>query len=276
MSRRRWESLARPLLSGMALTACAWVPFLLFERGRDWIDLRTVAGAADDTSTLRGTVQERVEDTLFSVTHLGWSLHDAALLTPLITVLGIAAVVIAALRGRWRDPGFALPAAMLVSGVATQVATGQGERSDVLMVWLVPVYALAAWGVSQAVDLVRSHHAPRATGAMLVTVVVGAVIVVGTADLVDSIRTTPQSSRLSEKWRAARAGGPVEYDAATNPENSANRFYLPCDPPYDWGSEIWYLMEVLDRGAGVRAAVESGAYRSRSGRPCAHGSVRLE
>ena len=49
---------------------------------------------------------------------------------------------------------------------------------------------------------------------------------------------------------------------------SANTLYLPCDPPYDWGSEIWYLQEVLHPGSGLRAAVKGGAFRWRKGPPC--------
>ena len=53
----------------------------------------------------------------------------------------VLAFLVAIVRKRWRDTGFALPATVLASGLAAQVVLDQGERTDVLMLWLVPLYA---------------------------------------------------------------------------------------------------------------------------------------
>ena len=108
-----------------------------------------------------------------------------------------------------------------------------------------------------------------AVAARLEDPVVAVVAIAGNVDLARAVRATPEEHRLGAQWRAARAAEPVLYDAALHPEISANRFYLPCDPPYDWGSEIWYLQEVLRPGAGNEAAAEGGAFRARPGPPCA-------
>jgi hypothetical protein len=50
---------------------------------------------------------------------------------------------------------------------------------------------------------------------------------------------------------------------------------LPCDPPYDWGSEVWYLREVLRPGSGLRDAAEARAFRWRAGPPCADRDAKL-
>jgi hypothetical protein len=94
------------------------------------------------------------------------------------------------------------------------------------------------------------------------------VLTLGVIDLTRFIDAMPHDDRLSVKWDVARAGTPVEYPAAANPETSANRHYLPCDPPYDWGSEVWYLREVLDADRGLMEARAAGAFRSRVGAPC--------
>jgi hypothetical protein len=189
-------------------------------------------------------------------------------LSKVIWALVVLAFLVAVIRRRWRDPGFALPAAMLGSGLAAQVAVDQGGRSDVLMLWLVPLYALAAWAVVQALVLTRLVVHSRAAAPAVAIIVVILVTTIGSVDLANSIRSTPYDERLSEKWEAARAQTPVRSEAAIHPGLSVNRFYLPCDPPYDWGSEIWYLEDVLQPGSGRRAAREAGAFRGRQPPPC--------
>jgi hypothetical protein len=189
--------------------------------------------------------------------------------------MAVIAVLIAVVRGRWRDPGFALPAAFLASGIAAQVVASQGERTDVLLLWLVPLYALAAWAVVQTTELARralSGRAPARTVPAAIAASVVVVVALGGIDLSRSIRAVPGEQTLSNRWDAARTNAGVRYDAGIHPEASANTFYLPCDPPYDWGSETWYLKEVLDPGSGLTSAIEGGAFRWRSGPPCAsHG-----
>lgn len=263
LSRRTWMSLILPLSCGAVLVALAWGPFVLFEIDRNWVDLTTVAEESDNSSALRPKLEDRFEDLKFALSHLGQSLHGSVYLTRLILALVVLAFLIAGVRRRWRDSGFALPAAMLVSGLAAQVALDQGRRTDVLMLLLVPLYALAAWAVFQAVELTRVSMARRALASVVAIVVVALVVVIGSIDLVRSIRAVPDDERLSEAWRAARSNEPVYHDASVHPALSENRFYLACDPPYDWGSQIWYLQEVLNPGSGWAAAREGGAFRAR-------------
>jgi hypothetical protein len=134
---------------------------------------------------------------------------------------------------------------------------------DVLMLWHVPLYALSAWAIVQLVELTREAFAKRA--ALVVTAgFVVLVLVVGSSDLANSIRAVPYADRLNAKWEVARVNPPNErYLASAYPRQSDNRFYLRCDPPYDRGSEIWYLEEVLKPGTGWADAVQNHAFRLR-------------
>ena len=224
---------------GAVLVALAWGPFVLFELDRNWVDLTTIAEETDNSYTLRLKLEDRRDDLAFALSHLGQSLHGSVYLTRLILALVVLAFLIAGVRRRWRDSGFVLPAAMLVSGLAAQVALDQGRRTDVLLLLLVPLYALAAWAVFWTVDLIRVFVARRALASVAAIVAVVLVAVIGSIDLVRSIRAVPDDERLSNAWRAARSNEPVYHDASVHPALSENRFYLACDPPYDWGSEVW-------------------------------------
>jgi hypothetical protein len=267
LAHRSWRALWRPILGGGALVALAWMPFLVFEARRDWIDLRTVIDAADSSSTIAAKLRERAGDLSHVLVHLGQAMDGPVYLTRLLAILVAAGVVIALVRRRWREPGFVLPAAMLAAGVAAQVILDQGERRDVLFLWLVPLYALASWGVVQLVDLMPSEFARRAA-VPIGAIAIGLVVAVGSVDMVDSIRAIPDADRLSAKWSKARADTRVRYRAAVKPGLSVNRFFLPCDPPYDWGSEVWYLREVLEPGRGIAEALSAGAFRARQGSAC--------
>jgi hypothetical protein len=275
LSRRWWTSVLAPLAIGTVAVLCAWVPFLSFESDRGYVDLETVAGASDVSSSLGTKLEERVDDLVLAVTHLAQIPEDGpaveldtARLLVVLWPLVLAAVAIAVLRRRWRDPGFAYPAAVLGSGMATQVALAQGDRADILFLWLVPCYALAAWGVVQLVELGQSLVPRAAVAPAVAGAAVALVVWIGIGDLSTSIDAMPPEHGLSEKWRVARSDAPVVYAAAGNPRVSENRYYLPCDPPYDWGSEVWYLREVLDSGTGLEEAVAGGAFRAREGLPC--------
>jgi hypothetical protein len=271
LSRRPWKQLAAPAAAAVGVVVCAWVPFLLFEVDRDWVDLRTILGAGDTAGSPWQKITERVTDLRFAFTHLGQSVHDSVGLTWVIWPLVVLAIVIAVARRQWRDIGFLLPAVVVATGVLAQVAADQGERQDVLMLWLVPLYALAAWGAAQLASLprdVRVRSAVMAVAVVLVTVV-------GGVDLVRAVRATPENLRLSKVWQAAREGAAVTYVAGVDPSESANTLYLPCDPPYDWGSEVWYLREVLHPGSGLRDAADAGAFRWRTGPPCAERDAKL-
>jgi hypothetical protein len=272
LSRRRPSALMVPLVAGAALAAAAWAPFLSFEAHRGWVDFNTISRASDQAQTLGGKLDARYVAGRFALSHLGQSLHDPVLLTPVILAMAFAALLTALLRKRITDPGFALPAAVLVSGLAAQVVTNEGDRTDVLMLWLVPLYVLAGWAAGQAREVARVVLAGRvpatAVTAAAAAVVVVPVLALGSVDLSRAVGSTPASHTLSQQWRAARADAPVSYDAGIHPSLSANTLYLPCDPPYDWGSETWYLEDVLHPGTGLRAAVKAGAFRWRNGPPC--------
>src|SRR5262249_47517530 len=141
LSRRPWSSLLVPLSVGAVLTVCAWLPFLFFEFDRDWVDLRTLVDAADTSGSLGTKLHDRFDALRWAVSHLGRPPYGSVQLTKVIWTLVVFAVLTALIRRRWRDPGFLLPAAMLASGLAAQVALDQGRRLDVLMLWLVPMYA---------------------------------------------------------------------------------------------------------------------------------------
>jgi hypothetical protein len=259
----------RPLTAASIGVLVAWTPFLSFQVDRGWVDVRTILGAADSSGSFTDRIEGRLDDLELAVTHLGQSLHEAVWLTPVLWAGLFGAMVIAAVSRRWRDPGFALPAAMLAAGLAAQVVTDQGERTDVLLLWLLPLYALTAWATAQLPPSTTIFGRRLGAVSAASLVVVAVVAIAGSVDLARAVRATPEEHRLGAQWRAARAAEPVLYDAALHPEISANRFYLPCDPPYDWGSEIWYLQEVLRPGAGNEAAAEGGAFRARPGPPCA-------
>ena len=164
-------SLLLPVVSGIVLALCAWGPFLWFEANRKWLDLKTIADASDKCLPVGAKVDDRYTALRFALSHLGQSQHGPVHLTRVISALVLLAIVMALARRRLRDPGFALPAAMLAFGVAVQVAVDQGERTDVLMLWLVPLYALAAWAVVQTVEVVRPAFARRAVVPSIVVVV---------------------------------------------------------------------------------------------------------
>lgn len=272
LSRRAWKQLVPPAAAALGVVVCAWVPFLAFEVGRDWVDLRTIVGEGDSAGSLWQEIDGRFSNLLFALTHLGQEDHDPVGLTWVLWPLVVLAVVIAVARGQWRDTAFLLPAVVVATGVLAQVVANQGERQDVLMLWLVPMYALAAWATMQVASLPRYNLGRRAVMAAVVVLVA----VVGSVDLVRAVRATPENQRLSEQWHAARTGAPVTYLAGVDPLESANTFYLPCDPPYDWGSEVWYLREVLRRGSGLSDAAEGGAFRWRAGDgSCAERDAKL-
>ena len=194
-----------------------------------------VAGAADDSSTLWGKLEDRVSALRFASSNLGESIDGPIPSTTLIQAMVVFALIFALVGGRWRQSGFALPAAMLVSGLVVQAVLDQGYRRDVLTIWDVPLYALAAWTLVQAVGLTRKALVNRPAGTIVGVGVIALVLAVGTVDRMDAIDTVAPNERLGATWRAARSGEPVEYNAAIHPRRWANRHYLPCDPPYGWG-----------------------------------------
>ena len=267
LSRQPLTRLLWPGLSGIALTLVAWVPFLGFEARREWIDLRALMGATDSSSGPFEAITDRILGLAFALTNLG-TLHDGGGVLPYaIWILVVIAALLAVILRRWRDPGFALPASMLLTGLMAQIALDQGSRTDVLMMWLVPMYALAAWGIVQIAELVRLRPAGRPRFLSVGPAAVIAILAIGAIDLRYAVGAVPNHERLEKKWVLARSGAPVDTSAIDS-RASVNRFYLPCDPPYDWGSEVWYLREVMDPGRGLQDAIAAGAFRWRLGPKC--------
>jgi hypothetical protein len=271
-SRRRWIDLVAPLAAGLSCTALAWVPFLLFEERRDWSDLSTISGSADPASTLHAKLVERYYGARFALDHLGqgargvdagW--HSAVLLTPIIVGGAIAALLLAVLK-RSTDRAVVVPTAVLATGLAIQVASNEGNRTDILMLWLVPLYALCGWTAAQACTFIAGRLSGReahAAVAGITTAVVVSVLAIGGIDLERAVGSTLPSHTLSHELAAARTHSPVHYQQTTG--RVINSYYLPCDPPYDWGSETWYLEEEMHPGTGIQAAIAARAFVGRRG-----------
>lgn len=268
LSNRTLRSLLVPAFSGTALVGLAWLPFLSFQVHRSFIDLEAVVSAANSSTTIGEKLESRLQGFAFALSSVGHAHGGGGFLPYVIATMVMFAVLVALLHKRWSDPGFALPASMLATGIAAQTAVDQASRTDVLMVWLVPTYALAAWSVVQLTSLVRPAIDRRSAAVIVTGTVVFGLSCIGIVDLHNAIRKTAPAQRLGEQWRTARSSSPVRYEAAYDPGRSVNRFYLPCDPPYDWGAEIWYLREILSPGRGRQEAVEGGAFRSRQPPPC--------
>jgi 4-amino-4-deoxy-L-arabinose transferase-like glycosyltransferase len=271
LSRRAWRQLVAPAVAALGVVVCAWVPFLLFEVDRAWLDVRTILDAGDSGGSPSQRVGERLDGLWFAFTHLGQSLHGPVDLTWVLWALIGLGLAIAVARGRWREPSFILPAVVIITGLVAEVVANQGPRQDVLMLWLVPWYALAACATAEIASLARDVQRRWVVSAAVAVLA----LVVGGNDLANAIRATPYDQRLNAVWHVARTGVPVDYPAAVDPATSVNTKYIPCDPPYDWGSEVWYLREVLHPGSGLSDAVEAGAFRWRRGPPCAERLSKL-
>ena len=222
LSRRTWKQLVTPAAAAIGVVVCAWAPFLAFEVGRDWVDLRTIVGEGDNAGSLWQAIDGRFSD-LLAVAHLGHERHDHVGLTWVLWPLVVLAVVIAVARRQWRDKAFLLPAVVVATGVLAQVVANQGERQDVLMLWLVPLYALAAWATVQVARLPRDILGRRAmTAAVLVLVAV-----VGSVDLVRAVRATQRTcdsvSSGTRRGRVRRS----RTSLASSPW-SRRKPYFPC------------------------------------------------
>lgn len=252
LSRRKIGDLWVPLVIGIALTLMAWTPFLSFEAQRHWSDFTTISNNADAGSTFSLNIHQRYGATKFALRHLGRGFYGAVLLTPVVVWLAFAAFIVSAVRRKLAAPVL-VPSAVLAGGVAVQIVTNMAARTDVLMLWLVPLYMLAGWTLSQI----------RWTTPAILAVV--GVMVLGSIDLDRAVRKTPAPHTLSHEWEAARSKAPVHYEPA-----APSTLYLPCDPPWYWGAETWYLEEVLHPGDGIKAAVAANAFAGRKGQCAAH------
>lgn len=251
LARRRGKQLLAPIAVGVIVSGLLWVPFLVFEAGRGLSDFTAILHGVDAARTPSGKLHERLDALKFAVAHLGDALHGPVGLTGPLDVLAAGALFYAWGRRKASTP-VPVYASVIAAGLLVQTVTNMGYRTDVLMLWLLPLYGLAGWVVGQL---------PRA-GA--VAAVIAALAVVGAFDLRQAITFTPYPQRVAKEWAAAASHPAVRYTNLFH----LNEVYLPCDPPYTRGSQIWYLEEVRQRGAGIRAAEAAGAFRDRAG-PCA-------
>ena len=248
-ARRRAPKLLLPLFLAAGVTALGWLPFFAFESSRDWVDISTILNSADQQPGLVGKVMDRSRGAIKAVLHLGQGWHGAVFLTPVLVGLPVLALVVCWRRRRIDEP-VAVAALLIASGIATQVVANMGARYDVLLLWLPGLYLLASWFIAQL---------PNRTVPLVLSVVVG----LGVSSLVRAVNSTPESQTLSAVWATVDASPSQTYQDLY----SLNSIYLPCDPPYTWGVESWYLREARNSGAGTRAAVRAGAFRDRSA-PC--------
>ncbi len=248
ISRRKFADLWVPVAAAFALTLVAWEPFLSFEMQRHWSDFTTIWHGANTDHTLRQFIAQRYHGTWFALTHLGESIRGPVLLTPVITLLALGALIVACVRRTAVAPVL-VPTAVVAGGLAIQVATGMGHRTDVLMLWLLPLYVLAGWLLGQV----------RWTAVVAVAAV--AILVLGSIGLERTVNSTPTALTLSSRWAAARTKAVVYYDNTS----VINALYLPCDPPWSRGAETWYLEEVIHPGDGIKAALAANAFSARRG-----------
>jgi hypothetical protein len=246
LSRRRPRDLVTPVLVAAAATLLAWVPFLRFELDRDWVDLRQILHASDQATGLH-KITGRGRGGIEAMLHLGQGWHGVVLLTPLLVGLPVLAILLMAWRRRLEE-AVVLPAAVVMSGLAVQVLANMGSRFDVLLLWLPALVLLSAWVVTQI---------PWRAAAPIGTALV---LVLGATSLVRAIGDTPHDQTLSAVSAQADRRPSLTYQDLF----TLNGVYLPCDPPYTWGSETWYLEEADHAGAGVAAAGHAGAFRDRS------------
>jgi hypothetical protein len=262
LSRRRWRELVVPAATGLAFSLVAWVPFFVFEDHHGWADLRTIVNAPNGHRSLLGKVHQRATGALFALVHLGRGLHSRVHLTPFI-LAGTVGALLLAVRRRSTDAAVLVPATVIATGLAIQVATNEGHRTDVLMLWLPPLYALCGWTVSQLCGIIgaRVHALPARTVALVITAgAVSILLLAGAFDLRLAIKSASPDQTLGYQLAAARAYAPVDYRS-----HYVDSLYLPCDPPYDWGSETWYLEEEEHPGTGIEAAIRAGAFSERHG-----------
>jgi hypothetical protein len=250
----RWRSLILPAACGAFAGLLLWAPFALFEARVGWQDLIGVVhqGAADGPSD---GIADRARELTRIVAAWGtgrWI--EAGRVSLVVTALALVGLV----YGLWRRHPLARVAAIvLLVGTLFQASAGAGDRADIGMLWNAALLALAALALASV---------PYRWLAALVI----AGIVVGNLFIFDRVHNqfVARGETLEQVRGRAALGDAWQRSAddmaRTPPETER---YLASDPPVvaGTGSEVWYLREVGQPGAG-RTAAAADALRTQAGR----------
>jgi hypothetical protein len=245
--RSRWRSLALPALTGVVVAGVCWVPFFTFESARNWLDLGIVATTGEPKTDLAAAAADRFGGLLTAMQAWGsgrWI--NPGRLSMVVSVLALVGLSYGMYR---RQPLAVLAGGLMIAGTTLQAAVGMGTRSDITMLWNTPFLVLAA------VALASMPSQRIARGVLAVIIAGNGYVFLRAHDQSlargDSLRQNWDRARLGDAWQRSAA------DAARTPPEAA--VYLASDPPVvaGVGSEVWYLREIKDPGAGMQAAVAS-------------------
>jgi hypothetical protein len=248
---RRWRTLLPGVSLGVLLAAIAWLPFLAFEMHRDLYDFRHVVAASEiPPAQVTNPLWVRLTGIVDVARH--WGGADTLAGSSWMYVIvgaGVTGLVLATML-RARVPLIA--AAVLLIGTATQAATGLSERQDVDLLWGVPLLILAAFALV---------HLRRRVVILAIVVPIVVMNIVTLNALRNSDSTGPNA--LNALWMFARLG----LDRPPNREfwfaQEINSCYLPTDPPYLDGADVWYLREIAHPGDGRQIAAAHGSFDTR-------------
>jgi hypothetical protein len=247
---RRWRGLALPFALGGLAGLLLWAPFALFEMRVGWQDLLAVAAAGGRDGAL-----DRIDESARIVAAWGtgrWI--EAGRVSAITFMLAVGGYVYGMLT---RQPMARLAGICLIAGTILQAALGMGDRSDIGMLWNAPLLVLAA--------LALQHLPHRAvTYGVLAGVIAGNLYIFARVhdqfiERGETLDQTRARAAMGDSWRRS-----AEDVQRTPPETAR---YLPSDPPVvaGTGSEVWYLREVAEPGAGRRAAA-ADAQSAQAGR----------
>lgn len=252
LPRSRWRELGVPLAVGGLVGLAAWLPFLRFEATREWQDLLMVlaAGAGGQTpATPADGLANRLAGfgTAVSVWGTGRWVEVSR-----VSQVVVAFAALGAAHGIWkREPLATSSALVLVVGSGLVAVFGMGQRADIVMLWNTPLLLLAALGIS------RLPGRWLAAG-VLAAIVAGNLFIFWRAHdqfvaRGESLQQNVARAQLGDAWQRS-----ADDRTRTPPEASR---YVPGDPPVvaGTGSEVWYLREVAQPGAGRAAAAADAA-----------------
>jgi hypothetical protein len=234
---------------GAAAAAVLWLPFLSFEARQGWQDLLIVfSGGQGGPNPLPG-VPDRLGGLITAVSIWGTGRWIEVSRVSLVVLACAAIGAVIGLRARERIARIAL--ITLVAGTLLVAGLGMGHRADIVMMWNTPLLLLAALGLA---SLPFRALGPAAAS----LIVAGNLFIFARAHDVHVARGL---SLAQNRVRAAQGDAwtrSADDRSRTPPEASR---YLPEDPPVvaGIGSEVWYLREVAQPGAGRAAAAQDAA-----------------